>query len=141
MVIALGQALVLAGEPPVKIENGWVRAVPASSDDTAAFMILTNTGDQPLRLTGGHTERGGMLMPMITTRETKSGREVMGMKSVDALVIPPHGKLVLAPGGNHLMVMGFKGPLKVGEKLKLTLEFAPGQGSIAVELPAALTQP
>jgi hypothetical protein len=82
-----------------------------------------------------------MLMPMITTRETKSGREVMGMKSVDALVIPPHGKLVLAPGGDHLMVMGIKGPLKVGEKLKLTLEFAPGHGSIAVELPAALTQP
>lgn len=139
--IILSQMLALAAEPPVKVENGWVRAVPASSSDTAAFMTLTNTGDQPLRLTGGHTDLGGMLMPMITTRETKNGREVMGMKGVDSLIVAPHGKLLLAPGGDHLMIMGFKGPLRPGAKMKLTLTFASGEGSITVELPAALTQP
>lgn len=130
-----------AEEPPVKVENGWVRAGPASLSDTAAFMVLMNNGDQPLRLTGGRTDVGGMVMPMITTREMKGDAEVMGMKGVDALVIPAHGKLVLAPGGNHLMMMGLKEHPEAGGKVTLTLQLEPGHRELTVELPVALTKP
>jgi periplasmic copper chaperone A len=139
--LALIQSIAAAGEPPVKVEQGWVRAMPPSSEDSAAYMTLTNNGDEPLRLTGAKTPIAGMVMPMVTTREIIDGKEVMGMKGVDALVIAPHGQLVLGPEGDHLMLMELISHLKAGERVKLTLHFEPGNKELMIELPVALRKP
>ncbi len=141
LVLSLGGNWLVAGGPPVKVEDAWMRAMPPSSSTTAAFMRLVNNGDQPLRLTGGATPVAGMVMPMITTRTKLNGEEVMGMKSVDALIIPAHGELKLAPGGDHLMVTQLKEHPKAGDKVKLTLHFEPGGQEITVEVPVAMNEP
>jgi copper(I)-binding protein len=140
-VTALLGGTSLANEAPVKLEHGWVRAVPPSSSDTVAYMSLVNTSSEPLRLTGGSTTIAEMLMPMITTKRTMSGQEIMGMKAVDALVIPAHGQLTLTPEGDHLMLMMLKEHPKPGEKVKLILHFEPGGKDLTVELPVALKKP
>jgi copper(I)-binding protein len=129
-----------AGEPPVKIEQGWVRAVPPSSGDTVAYMILVNTSEQPLRLTGGNTPIAEMVMPMVTTKRTVNGQEVVGMQEVSELIIPAHGQLTLSPDGAHLMLMTLKEHPKAGEKVTLTLHFEPGGKSLTVELPVAFNK-
>jgi hypothetical protein len=78
-------------------------------------MTLVNSGNQPVRLTGGHTDLANMVMPMVTTRNNVNGTEVIGMKPVEALVVPAHGRLVLTPGGDHLMLMHVKRHPKAGE--------------------------
>lgn len=130
-----------AGEPPVKIEQGWVRAVPPSSSDSVAYMTLVNTSDQPLRLTGGSTPAAEIVMPMVTTKKTMNGQEVIGMKRVDELIIPAHGQLTLSPDGDHLMLMTLKEHPKPGEKVKLTLHFEPGGKEVTTALPVALNKP
>lgn len=130
-----------ADEPPAKIENGWVRAVPPSSSDSVAYMTLVNISDQPLRLTGGSTPVAEMVRPMVTTRKTMRGQEMMGMKGVDELIIPAHGQLMLTPDGDHLMLMRLKEHPKPGEKIKLTLHFEPGGKEVTTELPVALNKP
>ncbi|MGH8094024.1 MAG: copper chaperone PCu(A)C [Chthoniobacterales bacterium] len=139
--LTLLQLTATAGEPPVKVEQGWVRAMPPSSSESAAYMTLRNNGDQPLRLTGGTTAIAGMVMPMITTKEVIDGKEVLGMKGVDDFLIPPHGQLILAPAGDHLMLVGLKDHLKAGQKVKLTLHFEPGGGEVTTELPVSLRKP
>jgi periplasmic copper chaperone A len=133
--------LALAGEPPVKITDAWIRAVPSSSSDTAAYMILTNESGKALRLTGGSTPIAQMVMPMVTTKKMVEGKEVMGMENVDSLIVPAGGRLTLSPGGDHLMLMTLKEHRKPGEKAKLTLHFEPGGGELTLELPVSMTQP
>lgn len=118
---------------PLKVKDAWVRAVPPVSDATAAFMVLVNEGDKPLRLTGGSTPIAKSMEPMITTRKDVSGKEVLGMADVDALEIPPHGSCELKPGGNHLMIMGLLSHPKPGDKVTLTLRIDPGGQEVSVE--------
>ena len=129
----------MAGELPVKIDGAWLRAMPPGSDATAAYMVLTNTGDQPLRVTGGSTPIAGMVIPMIGTRRTVDGKTVFGMKGTDALVIPARGTLELKPGGDHLMVMNLKSHPHPGDKVKFTIAF--DGGTVDLELPVSMDQP
>lgn len=135
-----GTALPASGGEPsppehLKIQGAWVRAMPPGSDATAAYMTLINDGDTPLRLTGANTPVAKSASPMITTKKEVSGTEVLGMQGVDALVIPPHGRCELKPGGNHLMIMGLLDHPKPGEKIKLTLRFDPGGKEITLYAP------
>ena len=136
LVCSLG--VVCHAQEAVKIENGWVRAVPPSVSDSVAYMTLVNTSDRPLHLTGGSTPVAESAMLMITTKKMVSGREIMGMEMVDQLLIPAHGRLTLAPQGDHLMLMKLKEHPKPGDKVKLTLYFERGQKEIRTELPVVL---
>lgn len=123
-----------AGDAPhVTVKDVHVRAVPPVSKETAAFMVIINDGDQPVRLVGGSTPIAGMAMPMITTHEEHGGAMAMGMKDMDYLEVPAHGKLELKPGGDHLMLTDLKSTPKDGDKVKLTLRFEPGSFEITVE--------
>ena len=126
------------GSLPLKIDAAWVRAVPGSVTDTAAFMRLQNTGGEPLRLTGASSPIAAMAMPMETTRKTVQGAEVLGMKGVDFVEIPPHGELDLKPGGDHLMLMGLSAHPRPGDTVAVTLDFEPGHRKVTVEMPARL---
>ncbi len=123
---------------PVKVEEAWVRAVPPSLTDTAAFMRLENTGDTPVRLTGGKSQIAAMAMVMETTRKMAQGAEVLGMKGVDFIEIPPHGERVLKPGGDHLMLMNLTEHPRAGETVEVTLEFDPGRRTVTVQMPVRM---
>jgi hypothetical protein len=124
--------------PPLKVEEGWVRAVPPSLTDTAAFMRLKNTGDTPLRVTGGKASIAAMGMLMKTTRKTVQGVEVLGMGGLDFIDIPPHSEHVLKPGGDHLMLMNLSAHPHPGDMVTVTLEFDPGHQTVTVQLPARI---
>jgi copper(I)-binding protein len=108
------------------------------STSAMAGDALQNTGDEPLRLTGGSAAMAGMAMPMGTTRKVVQGTEVLGMKGVDFIEIPAHGERVLKPGGDHLMLMNLKSHPRPGEKVTVTLEFEPGHRKVTIDMPAKL---
>jgi len=125
-----------AGEIPLKVEGAWIFSPPPGSKETAAFMTLINTGTTSLRVKGGETPAAGRVTPMLTTKS--DGR--MGMKDTPFLEIPAGKKLVLQPGGDHLMIYELKAPLTAGEKVSFTLLVEPG-GKLEIEIPAARTAP
>lgn len=49
---------------------------------------------------------------------------MMRMMQVPRYELAPHGTVKLAPGGDHLMLFGFRG--KAGETVEVTLKFANG---------------
>ena len=60
---------------------------------------------------------------------------VMKMREVaGGLPIPASGSVVLKPGSYHVMLIGLKKPLTVGEKFPLTLTFEKA-GNISVTVP------
>jgi periplasmic copper chaperone A len=136
-----GCKAALADDVPVKVENAWLQAIPPVAEATAAYMRIRNLSQSPLKLTGASSSIAQKIELMITTRRQRNGQEIMGMESVDALEIPPGGVLELKPGGNHLMIMGLTSHPKEGERVKLTVQFAPGDQRLDVEIPVFKQEP
>jgi copper(I)-binding protein len=60
---------------------------------------------------------------MIHTMGAEHG--VMRMREAPfGLPLPPSGELKLAPGGDHIMLMGLRRPLRLGQRVPITLKFA-----------------
>ena len=130
-VLPAPRAALADDRPVVKVENVRVRAVPPVSSATAAYMVLSNLTNKPIRLVGGETSIAGVVEPMISTRP-KPGTDMVGMETVDYLEIPAHATRSLKPGGDHLMLMELKEHPKPGDKLLLKLKFEPGPVEISV---------
>ncbi len=120
-------------QPLIVIKDAWIRAVPPSSKNTALFMIIENKGDEEDTLISVKTDIAKM--SMIHKTENKNG--VMKMVHIKKLKIPPKSKVILKPGGLHIMLMGLKRPLKIGEKENVLLEFQK-TGKIEIQVPVLL---
>jgi len=135
-LVLLSVHLALADDQvAVTVQRPWIRAVPDVMDSTAVYMVLVNTSSIPAELVGGSTTIADSVAPMITTKEGEGLKQVVGMKSVDALKIPAHGTLVLEPNGNHLMVMGLKEHPKEGAQVDFTIKLEPGDHEIHLKIP------
>jgi copper(I)-binding protein len=136
-VLLFGSGSLLAEEPDIKVEGAWMRAVPPSASETAVYFTITNSGKDKIALKGGSTPIADSLEPMITTKSGQGANQRLGMEAVDSLEVPAGGKLVLEPGGNHLMVMGLKKHPAEGEKVEITIRLEPGSREIRLEVPVS----
>ncbi|WP_430390754.1 copper chaperone PCu(A)C [Dyella sp. 20L07] len=105
----------------VRASQAWIRVLPGDLP-AGGYVTLENTGDQPATLRTIISPSYGNVMLHKSSTEGGVGRMAM----VDSLAIPTHGKVELAPGGYHLMLMKAIAPVKVGDKVKLTLRFNDG---------------
>jgi len=129
LLSALGAYAAIAEQPAtaITISNAWTRATPGGSDLTAAFLDITTTADDVL--TGGTSPVGRVEIHT----HTMDGN-VMKMRRVDKIAIKAGETHALKPGGDHLMLLGLKAPLKEGETVDLTLTFEKAS-PVAVKLP------
>lgn len=106
----------------VQILDGWVKAV----DDgmTGAFGTLENRGDVEITLVGATTS----VSPMVELHETVSGsNDSAAMQQKEGGVTVAAGAShELAPGADHIMLMGVTEPLQPGDDVVLVLEFSDG---------------
>lgn len=127
-LFALAPAAFAQG-PAIEIRHAWLRLPPNGSTSAAGYLDAVNGAKQPDRLVGASCACAAHVMvhEMSTTGGVMRMREAAG-----GLAVQPAGELRLQPGGDHLMLMGLKAPLKAGERLPLTLEFA-RSGKMTVE--------
>lgn len=139
-----------AASAALSAREGVILAVPPSAADTTLLLTLDNRGAAPALVVGGETPVAAHLMTMQTTKtprsqttgttdpQTAQAGELLGMRPVPFLKVPPGESLSLRADGDHLMLMGLKRPLKVGETLPVTLHLADG-GRLSVS--AVVTRP
>ncbi|WP_104990159.1 copper chaperone PCu(A)C [Deinococcus sp. NW-56] len=123
------------GRLPLTVQGASVIAVPPGATETSAGMTLRNPGKTPVVLTSARSSAAGHVM-LMTTRRDAQGR--VGMSAVKSLTVPAGGQLALKPGGDHLMLMDLKRPLKPGERVPLVLVARDGRTltvSATVRLP------
>lgn len=121
-LLLAGTALAATQASTIRVEHGWVRWLPANLP-AAGYAVIRNDGDQPVKLTGADSADYGMAM--LHRSMQKNGKDTMAM--VDALNIPAHGEVKLAPGGYHLMLMDARHPIKPGDAVHVALHFADGE--------------
>ena len=114
---------------PIQINAAWAKAAN-NGENTAAFMVIKNTGSQTDRLVKAEFTSAKMVTLM--TMVSKDGKMVMS--NVDAIEIPAGGQVELKSGGFHVMFMGLSSDLKTGGKISLTLTFEKS-GVVTFDLP------
>jgi periplasmic copper chaperone A len=102
------------------ISQAWSRQTPSGAKVAGAYLTIENKGSAADRLVGGSGDVAGRF----EIHEMAMEDGVMKMRPLDkGLVIDPGKTVKLAPGGNHLMLLDLKSPLKQGDKVPVTLQF------------------
>jgi copper(I)-binding protein len=131
LAAAIGLALAPAARaqaPTVTVTNPWTRAAGAGATGVG-YMTLRNTGSAADRIVGGRTAAARSVELHTHIRDG----DVMRMRPVPAIDLPPGQEVRLGPGGLHLMLIGLVAPLRQGERVPVTLLLERG-GELQVEL-------
>ncbi|MGN9764823.1 copper chaperone PCu(A)C [Micromonospora sp. SD12] len=103
------------------VRDPWVKAADAGM--TAAFGTLVNDGDTDVTVTGASTDVSPMELHEMAMRD---GRMVMRAKQ-GGIVVRARSSHALEPGGDHLMLMDLRQPVRAGDQVSFTLTFADGR--------------
>jgi len=113
----------------VRISDAYARASVASG---AVFLVVENDqtdDDRLISVASDAAERVEL------HSHTEDANGVMQMRKVnEGFVVPGKGSHALARGGDHVMLMGLKKPLKTGDTVTLTLTFERA-GEVTVDVP------
>jgi len=113
----------------LKIGHPWARATPKGAQIGGGDFAITNTGKEPDRLIGGSIS----VAKKFEIHEMSMDGGVMKMRAMpDGIAIDPGKTVTLKPGGLHVMFVDLNQPLKQGERVPATLEFAKA-GKVQVE--------
>ena len=117
------QVTLAPGVASVNVQDAWARASVPGQSGTGAFMKLESVSGA--RLVGVATPLAGVAQ----VHEMKMEGDMMRMRAVKSVDLPPHTWVELKPGGYHVMLMDLKQPLAAGSTLPLTLQFEDAKGS------------
>lgn len=111
-------------------EDAWVRALPTGSGMTAGFGTLNNPGPDAVEIIGFTSPAFGDVS--LHRTEMKDGMSTM--REVKTFRIDPGSRLVLEPGGYHLMLMMPRGDVQAGQSVVLVMTLADGR-TFSFEVP------
>ena len=131
LILCLGILMSASSYAQLTLENALVRAMPPGQPNTAAFMIMINSGNTDIRLTA---VKSSISKKSEFHQHKKSKQGVMSMSRVEFIDIKAGGSFTFKSGGHHIMMMGLKRMLKPGESVQLQLFDDNGQ-DYAFELP------
>ena len=114
-VMALALAAHAQRSADIDVKSAWARPTVAGQMGTGAFMHLTSK--EGARLLGASSDVAGV----VEIHEMAMQGDVMQMRAIRSLDLPPGSTIELKPGGHHMMLMDLKRPLATGEKIKVEL--------------------
>jgi len=115
VAIALSIA-AYAAQAQVTVEDAWVRGTVQGQTATGAFMRL-KSAEGAILLSAESAVAGIAEIHMM-----RMDGNVMRMRAVPRLELPPGRTVELKPGGYHVMLMDLKRPLKTGEAVPIKLK-------------------
>lgn len=91
-----------ADTPELRISDARIRVPVPGRDRTAGYLHIENRGETPVVLTGVSSDR----IPRIEMHSMEMDGDMMKMRRLDEVTIPPGASVLFEPGGNHLMLFG-----------------------------------
>lgn len=116
LILALG--LVGCNQKSLTVKDAWARPA-AAGENGAAYFIINNPSSEADTLLSAQTDVAGMA----ELHKSTMSDGVMSMEAQENVPISAKSTVEFAPGGLHVMLMGLKNDLKVGDLFSLTLNF------------------
>ena len=101
----------------VTVTDAWVKA--ADEGMTGVFGTLVNDSDRDVLVVSGSSPASDRV-ELHTTATGEDGQMVMTPVE-DGFLVPAHGTHELAPGADHVMLMGLTGPVEPGAEVAIEL--------------------
>lgn len=122
---AAAAALASAHVGDLDVSSGYAVTSVRSSrgSTTTAYMAIANDG---LHLAGLVAASSPEATSVQLEHTTKNGSTAV-TTAVDSIPVPVAGMVTLAPGGYQVTVTGLSTPLRIGDRLSLTLHFSGGR--------------
>ncbi|MFZ5724651.1 MAG: SCO family protein [Pseudomonadota bacterium] len=118
-----------APAPALTVSGGWARAMPPNVRTTAGYLEIANNGVRDDLLLGARIEG----VRVAEVHEMVRDGDGMVMRHREEIAVPAGGRLSLAPGGLHLMLIEAAQPLQAGGVLQGVLRFRDA-GEVPVRL-------
>jgi len=109
-------AAAAAAHGQVEVRAAWVRGTVDGQTTAGAYMQLTS--DRRASLLGAESPAARSA----EIHEMKMDGNVMRMRAVPRLELPPGKTVELKPGGYHMMLVDLKRPLKKGDLVPIRLK-------------------
>lgn len=124
VVVLFGGSFVHAEEnnSDIVVTNAWVRVMPPSQRNTAAYMTIENKTDRDVILKSATTQAA----EEVQTHEMKHEDGMMKMRKVEGIVVPAYSHAMLQSGGLHLMLLRLTRTIKNGDEIPIVLTFQGG---------------
>ena len=106
--------------PDLDVRQAWARETAPGQTGGAVYLTIVNRGGSDDRLVGVATPRAAMAM----LHGSSISGGIMAMRMVAAMDVSAGATVSLAPLGSHVMLEGVAQPLRMGETIPLTLNFA-----------------
>lgn len=120
------------GEVDVAITDSWVKTAEAG-EMSAAFGIIENHGADDLTVVAASSPVSGVTE---LHEVVDDGTGAMVMREIEGgFLVPAGGRLVLEPGGNHIMLMGLTEDILAGTEVTVLIEFSNGE-TMTIQAPA-----
>jgi len=123
MLSALMLIIPTLASAEISVEEAWVRLPPPVADTAAGYMVIRNSGDQDVEIQGVKTDAAKQ--PEFHSMSDHDG--MMHMMKMEKVIVPAHGEIRFAAGGNHLMLIGLTSELKTGDHVMMTIETVDGE--------------
>ena len=104
------------------VKHARVPEGPPVAPVLAGYLVIENPGARSVRITGASSP----LFAAVEIHEMRMKDGMMEMQRLPSLTIPAGGKVELAPGGLHLMLIEPSRPLRAGDHVPVTLDLDDG---------------
>jgi len=120
MVTAILFLGVCSAPKGITVRGAWIRATDAG-ENGAVYLVLQNDSTEQDELVKASSD----LAVAVEIHESSmvAGTDVMQMSQVSSVALDAGSKVIFEPGGLHVMLVGLKKELKVGDVIELTLHF------------------
>jgi len=115
----LGGMLSGCGAKTLQVSGAWARPA-AAGDNSAVYFSIDNPGEQAEMLVSAACDAADQTEIHMSMMDANG---VMVMEPQSNVAVAAQSKVAFEPGGLHVMLVGLKKELKVGDKLTLTLNF------------------
>ena len=104
----------------ITVREAWVRATDTGENGAVYFVLENDSTEQDALI-----EVSSDLANAIEIHESSmvAGTDVMQMEQVSSVALDAGSEVAFEPGGLHVMLVGLKTELKVGDVIELTLHF------------------
>jgi len=100
----------------VEVRDAWARPVAQAGNGAVYFVIRSSEADEMISVSSDVAEA-------VEMHESRMNGDVMEMHPLHSVPLGAGELVRFEPGGLHVMLIGLKQELKVGDKIEITLHF------------------
>ena len=122
ILIPVLAALAAAAHAQVTVSDAWVRGTVAQQKTTGLFFKITSRQGGKLVGVASPVARS------VELHEMSMKNDVMSMRDISSLELPPGKTVALEPNGAHVMLVDIVHPLSAGDVVPATLTIEDAKG-------------